>query len=221
MGNGETRAAVLFDSSEPQALGVLEALERAASRLPAGFRSIDAAEAELEPCLGCFGCWIRTPGVCIHRNDRGAEFLGRIFDRDVLVIVSRITWGGYSPRIKSYADRMIPLLHPDFTKRFGEMHHRMRYRALPALLAAGYGAGTEPEEATFGRYTDAHRDNVGTRVPDGTFLWDAHERAGEDASSACSAWFTSILEKIRPGAGAPRRAASVSGSGTGCKEETV
>jgi hypothetical protein len=66
--------------------------------------------------------------------------------------------------IKTVADRLLPLLHPDFRRVNGEMHHRMRYCRMPRLLAVGYGGRTVAEEETFLRYTAAHRTNFG--VPD-------------------------------------------------------
>ncbi len=27
---------------------------------------------KIEPCNGCFTCWLKTPGVCIHKDDMAA-----------------------------------------------------------------------------------------------------------------------------------------------------
>ena len=89
-------------------------------------------------CVGCFGCWIKTPGQCIIRDAYGD--MGRLLSRcDELLIVSRCIYGSYSSFVKSVLDRSISYIHPDFVKRNGQMHHRRRYRNRFLMKAVFYG----------------------------------------------------------------------------------
>ena len=96
-------------------------------------------------CVGCFGCWIKTPGQCIIRDAYGD--MGRLLSRcDELLIVSRCIYGSYSPFVKSVLDRSISYMHPDFVRRNGEMHHRRRYRNRFLMKVTFYGGDINDAE---------------------------------------------------------------------------
>lgn len=100
---------------------------------------------EIKPCIGCFGCWIKTPGQCIIKDgyrDTGAK-LGHC---DHLVIISRCVYGSYSPFVKTVLDRAISYVHPDFDIRYNEMHHKRRYSNTIMLSVYFYGQQLSPEE---------------------------------------------------------------------------
>lgn len=95
------------------------------------------------PCLGCFGCWVKTPGACVIRD--GVGDMGALLARcDRVDIVSRCRYGGFSPFVKNVLDRSIPYLHPDFVYKNGEMHHRRRYQNAVSLWVWFYGGGLAP-----------------------------------------------------------------------------
>jgi hypothetical protein len=155
---------------------------------------VDVTGISVRDCCGCFGCWVRTPGMCVLTGDEGNALCHRVLEARAVILVSRIRWGGYSAEIKTVADRMLPLLHPDFQRVNGAMHHRMRYSRMPLFLAVGYGARTAGEEETFLRYTGAHRVNFGGRDSSGdspgfTIIW----RGG---AGALHAWLTVAIEPI-------------------------
>ena len=81
---------------------------------------------KIRNCIGCFGCWTRTPGECIRHD--GYENMGKLLSKcDRLIIISRSCFGGYSPFVKNVFDRSISYVLPDFEMRGGEMHHKRRY----------------------------------------------------------------------------------------------
>jgi multimeric flavodoxin WrbA len=87
-------------------------------------------------CKGCFGCWVKTPGVCPTRDDAGA--VTRAFVRsDLAVLVTPVVFGGYSSELKKALDRSAGIVLPFFTRVHGEFHHKARYQRYPALLAIG------------------------------------------------------------------------------------
>ena len=87
-------------------------------------------------CKGCFGCWVKTPGVCPTRDDAGA--VTRSFIRsDLAVLVTPVVFGGYSSELKKALDRSAGIVLPFFTRLHGEVHHKPRYQRYPALLAIG------------------------------------------------------------------------------------
>jgi multimeric flavodoxin WrbA len=97
-------------------------------------------------CKGCFDCWVKTPGVCATRDGAGA--ITRALARsDLVVLLSPITFGGYSSELKKALDRSIGIVSPFFTRIHGEVHHKPRYARYPALLAIGVTEDRDPEEA--------------------------------------------------------------------------
>lgn len=99
----------------------------------------------IRPCTGCFGCWVRTPGACILRDSYSE--MGRLLSQsEEVVLVSRCCWGAPGPFVKNVLDRSLPYLHPFFTIRNNEMHHRLRYDHHFALSALFYGKGLSEEE---------------------------------------------------------------------------
>ena len=110
---------------------------------------IAGRDAVVAACRGCFGCWTRTPGECVIRDD-AAGLLERYIAADLVAYVTPVTFGGYSAALKRLVDRVIPLLDPRFTRVHGEFHHRLRYERYPQLV--GFGTLPAPDmeaERTF------------------------------------------------------------------------
>lgn len=102
-------------------------------------------ETKIARCTGCFGCWTKTPGVCVL-DDFGREVARKAIQSDLLIYLTAVTFGGYSSELKKAVDRFsCPMLLPFFTKIDGEVHHKARYRPLPGLM--GIGVLPFPEEA--------------------------------------------------------------------------
>ncbi len=104
-------------------------------------------ELEIAPCLGCFGCWVRTPGVCVVDDD-GREVARRVVQSDLMVFVTPLTFGGYSSELKKALDRLIPIISPMFRRVRGEVHHVRRYARYPRLVGVAVDGDPpiDPEE---------------------------------------------------------------------------
>lgn len=97
---------------------------------------VHLAEREIVHCIGCFGCWIKTPGTCVI-DDYGRKIPSFIMDSSLVIYITPITFGGYSSILKKAVDRTIPLLLPFFKKIDGVTHHEPRYKRYPSFLAVG------------------------------------------------------------------------------------
>jgi multimeric flavodoxin WrbA len=94
-------------------------------------------------CQGDFGCWLKTPGICIIK-DSGRDIAGEAINSDMVILLSPVTFGGYSAELKKALDRIICLMSPFFMKINGEFHHKKRYRRYPGLI--GVGVLEKPDE---------------------------------------------------------------------------
>ena len=112
----------------------------------AGFsvKSYTLRENNIAACMGCFDCWVKTPGVCVI-NDVASEIAKDVVQSEVLVKLTPIVFGGYSSDLKKALDRSIPILLPFFREINGEIHHRARYKHYPKLLVVGYLQRPNPE----------------------------------------------------------------------------
>ena len=113
----------------------------------------------IKNCIGCFGCWHKTPGECVIHDgfERTGAKLGHC---DQLIFVSECVYGSLSPFCKMVLDRSISYVHPNFVTRRGEMHHKRRYDNVITVTAHFYGADiTDEEKETAKKLMQANADN--------------------------------------------------------------
>ncbi|MFZ1769982.1 MAG: NAD(P)H-dependent oxidoreductase [Caldilinea sp.] len=87
-------------------------------------------------CLGCFECWVKTPGLC-RIDDDGRTVTAAMLASDLVIYLTPLTYGGYSSQLKKALDRSICLISPFFMRIDGEVHHKPRYDRYPAILGLG------------------------------------------------------------------------------------
>lgn len=130
-------------------------------------------------CIGCFGCWVKTPGKCVISDDydRTGVDLGKCTD---LIIVSRCVYGSTSPAVKMVQDRAISYIHPDFVIRKGEMHHKRRYDNVITVSVHFYGENiTDEEKETANNLISGWVDNYDGKVGIVDFFNSANELCEE------------------------------------------
>jgi len=145
----DARRVVLLDGtpSDDESLApMLAMLCDTLSADGAEVRTFTLRDIKLAHCIGCFGCWIETPGICVQA-DAAREIAATIVHSEVLVLFTPITFGGYSPELKAMVDRFIQLALPYFITCHGEMHHPPRYAPMPRFVAVGIQRQADHEEA--------------------------------------------------------------------------
>jgi len=117
-------------------------------------------ESDIAPCAGCWGCWTKTPGICVQHDD--APIVAEaVAEADLLVLLTPVTFGGYSSELKKALDRVIGLILPFFGSYGGEIHHRPRYGHNPALVGIGVlGAADAEAERIFATLVERHARNM-------------------------------------------------------------
>ena len=125
-------------------------------------------------CIGCFGCWLKTPGKCII-ND-GFEDMGqRLSQVNEFILISKATFGSYSSAVKNVLDRSIAYVLPFFEIRNGEMHHGERYHNHLTISALFYGRMTEPEMQTASNLVKANAVNLNAALGKVHFVEDMED----------------------------------------------
>lgn len=133
----------------------------------------------IRSCVGCFGCWIRTPGSCVLPDSY--QEMGKLLSQtSELVLICRCIYGSYSPYVKSVLDRSIGYVQPFFHIVNGEMHHVLRYDNHLAITALFYGEDiTGPEKETAARLVNANGVNLGASRSAARFYRTPEEIRGE------------------------------------------
>jgi len=103
-------------------------------------------DMDINYCCGCFNCWVKTPGVCIFKDDM-EKVLKSIVDTDVLLFVSPINAGFITSEAKRAMDRIIPVLLPYINIFDGESHHVPRYDKRSSLGVVILNDGNVENEA--------------------------------------------------------------------------
>ncbi len=88
-------------------------------------QAVRPAGKRIASCTGCFGCWLKTPGICVIDDDCRA-ITREIARADRLVFFTPVVFGGYHPDLKTVLERSIGILTPFFRVFRGEMHHPLR-----------------------------------------------------------------------------------------------
>jgi multimeric flavodoxin WrbA len=121
---------------------------------------IISEDSPIHNCIGCFGCWVKTPAVCVIRDKYGD--MGEILSKcDTVTIISKCFYGGFSPFVKNVVDRSISFVLPYFIIKNGEMHHKTRYDNHFNLQVIFYGEDiTDKEKQTATKLAEANSVNL-------------------------------------------------------------
>jgi multimeric flavodoxin WrbA len=105
-------------------------------------------DMNIMPCRSCGSCGIKTPGKCIIKDDMD-EVLRAIAKSKLYIMLTPITFGGYSSQLKKAVDRTMPIGIPFYKVSKGHLLHPMRY-GDKALLGIGICEGIlEGQEENF------------------------------------------------------------------------
>ena len=77
---------------------------------------------KVKPCTGCFNCWLKTPGVCSHKDDMN-WLLPKMRDADVMVYATPVYSYGMTGQMKNLIDRMIAIAEPFMEVVDGRSRH--------------------------------------------------------------------------------------------------
>lgn len=127
-------------------------------------------DKDIQHCKGCFTCWTKTPGVCVHRDDMPG-LLEKLREADMVVYATPLYTYTVSGLMKDFMDRMIPLIQPYIVQRGHHFIHPPRYpRATPTKYVLISNAGFPQRhhfsalEETIRRLTDSPDSELGGMI---------------------------------------------------------
>lgn len=90
---------------------------------------LDMQRVSVKDCVGCWNCWLKTPGRCVH-NDLD-DFYRAFINADKAIFFMSSSRGFLTGNMKSLFDRMIPHYLPYIDYQTGESTHLKRYLHYP------------------------------------------------------------------------------------------
>jgi multimeric flavodoxin WrbA len=142
----EKRMKVLALNSSPRGDGqsktelMLNHLVKGMREEGAEVEVVDLRKKSIKHCIGCFTCWTKTPGVCIHKDDMTVELFPKWRDADLVVYATPLYNFTLNATMKAFIERTLPFLEPYMEDRGGETSHPARYKhpKVVFLSVAGF-----------------------------------------------------------------------------------
>jgi len=136
-------AVIVYGSPRLKKSGSFHLGENFAIGLKKGGVSIEEImvhKKNIKPCLGCFTCWTKTPGKCVHHDDM-EEILPIIDKADLIVYAIPLYIYSVPGPVKIFLDRQLPLAEPYLIEKDGITQHprRNKGKILKAFILSVAG----------------------------------------------------------------------------------
>ena len=143
---------IALDSS-PRSRGIsktrllLDALVKGMREAGADVEDIRLREKKVRLCLGCFTCWSKTPGVCVHNDDMTNELFPTWLEADIAVYATPLYHYTMNAAMKAFIERTLPVSEPFMVKGGDRFHHPLRKKPPKAVVLSVAGF---PDASVFG-----------------------------------------------------------------------
>jgi len=122
------KALVVYGSPRHKKAASYRIGHRFAEGLERGGVEVDEiilSKQKINHCIGCYTCWTKTPGVCIHKDDM-AENLDKLQKANLIVYSTPLYIYNVTGIMKDFMDRTIPIAEPWLTTDKGHSTHPLR-----------------------------------------------------------------------------------------------
>ncbi len=125
---------------------MLDALAQGMRDAGAEVEVIPLRKKKVNNCIGCFTCWTKTPGVCVHKDDMTNELFPKWLEADVVVYATPLYHFTVNAALKAFIERTLPILEPFMVQGNGRTAHPLRQKPprIVVLSVAGF-----PEASIF------------------------------------------------------------------------
>lgn len=132
---------------------VAAAFSRGCQKAGAKAETIKLREKKINHCQGCFQCWTKTPGQCIHQDDV-ADIIKTVDAADLVIYASPLYHFGIISLLKKYIERTLPMIEPYLIERDdGQTTHPSRKGYKHSQNAVIIGVCGFPEVSHFGAFS--------------------------------------------------------------------
>ncbi len=87
----------------------------------------DITKLSINACIGCYRCWVTSPGRCFYKDDMQA-LQDDLLDADIVVCATPLNSFSVSSSLKAFLDRTLPLTMPCFEQSpLGSVRNTIRF----------------------------------------------------------------------------------------------
>jgi hypothetical protein len=91
---------------------VLKKFLEGAKRAGALAETLYLRNYKIKHCLGCYDCWVKTPGACVQKDDMSEVLFDRYRAADLVVLASPVYHATMNARMKLFVERTLPMMDP-------------------------------------------------------------------------------------------------------------
>lgn len=101
---------------------------------------INLRSRKIRYCIGCYTCWTKTPGICVHKDDMSTELFPKFMESDLAVYATPLYHFGVNAQLKTFIERTLPAVEPFIIEHKGKASHPLRGRhpLIVSLSVAGF-----------------------------------------------------------------------------------
>jgi multimeric flavodoxin WrbA/putative sterol carrier protein len=128
-GQGQSKTELLLDH-------LVQGMQEAGAEVEV----VALRKKKINYCSGCFTCWTKTPGLCIHKDDMTKELFPKFVTSDLVVYAFPLYHFTVNAQMKAFIERTLPILQPFFEQENEHTTHPLRHpfpRAV-VLSVAGF-----------------------------------------------------------------------------------
>ena len=107
---------------------------------------VNLREKNIKHCIGCYTCWTKTPGRCLHKDDMTRELFPKWLKSDIAVYATPLYVHFINSTMSCFIERTLPAILPYFKQREGKTYHPLRQKIPSIVLLSVCGF---PEESEF------------------------------------------------------------------------
>ena len=119
---------------------VLQKFLEGAKRAGAATETLYLRNYKINHCLGCYDCWLKTPGRCVQKDDMSEVLFDRYLAADVVVLAGPVYHATMNARMKLFVERTLPMMDPlgEMAEAGGSPHRFDKMPRVVTLSVAGY-----------------------------------------------------------------------------------
>jgi multimeric flavodoxin WrbA len=91
---------------------VLQKFLEGARRAGAAAETLYLRNYQIKHCLGCYECWLKSPGRCVQKDDMAEVLFDRYLAADLVVLASPVYHATLNARMKLFVERTLPMMDP-------------------------------------------------------------------------------------------------------------
>jgi multimeric flavodoxin WrbA len=119
---------------------VLQKFLEGARRAGASAETLYLRNYKINHCLGCYACWVQTPGRCVQKDDMTEVLFDKYLQADLVVLASPIYHATMNARMKLLVERTLPMMDPlaEMGEAGGSPHRFDQMPRVVTLSVCGY-----------------------------------------------------------------------------------